>query len=146
MRIGEVSAATGLDVETVRYYEREGLLRAPARESNGYRRYGREHVERLSFIRHCRSLDVGLHDIKRLLDLLDDPSARCDDADRLVEQQLARVHARIDSLQALERQLVELRGRCESPRRAGKCGILAELRLAAYGEACACSSDEVSAR
>ena len=138
MHIGEVSAATGVDVETLRFYERQGLLREPAREANGYRSYAREHVERLAFIRHCRSLDVGLPDIRRLLDLLDDPSANCDDADQLVERQLAKVHARIGSLQALERQLTALRGRCKSPKRAGKCGILAELRHAARGEACAC--------
>lgn len=146
MRIGEVSAATGVDVETVRFYERSGLLREPARDANGYRRYGRDHVERLAFIRHCRSLDVGLPDIKRLLELLDDPSANCDDADQLVEQQLARVRARVNSLQALERQLTALRGRCNSPKRAGKCGILAELRHAAQGEACACHVAEGSAK
>jgi Cd(II)/Pb(II)-responsive transcriptional regulator len=131
MRIGELAAATGVDVETVRYYEREGLLSAPAREANGYRRYGNEHLERLSFIRHCRSLDVGLPEVRRLLALIDAPSANCQDADDLVEQQIARVRARIISLQALERQLRSLRARCKSPRRAGKCGILAELKHAA---------------
>jgi Cd(II)/Pb(II)-responsive transcriptional regulator len=138
MRIGELAALTGVDVETVRYYEREALLSEPARDANGYRRYAAEHVERLSFIRHCRSLDVGLHDVKRLLALIDAPSANCKDADELVEQQLTRVHARIVSLQALERQLRSVRGRCKSPRRAGKCGILAELKHAARCEACSC--------
>lgn len=133
MRIGEVSKATGLDVQTVRFYEREGLLRMPPRESNGYRRYAREHIERLAFIRHCRSLDMRLADIRRLLDLLDDPSAQCADADRLVERQLAMVRARMDSLRALERQLATLQSRCRTPRRAQACGILAELRQAADG-------------
>ncbi len=142
MRIGEVAAATGLDVETLRFYERQGLLSAPARAANGYRSYQRAHVERLAFVRHCRSLDVGLPEIKRLLDLLDEPSANCKDADQLVEQQLTKVRARIGSLQALERQLTALRGRCKSPKRAGKCGILAELRHAARGEACACHASD----
>lgn len=135
MRIGEISSATGVDVETVRFYERKGLLRKPAREPNGYRRYAREHVERLAFIRHCRSLDIGLPDIGRLLDLLDEPSTNCSDADQLIERQLAKVHSRIASLQALERQLGALRRRCRAPKRAGRCGILVELRHAARREA-----------
>lgn len=138
MRIGELAAATGVDVATVRFYEREGLLPAPMREANGYRRYGPAHLERLSFVRHCRSLDVGLVDIRRLLELLDHPGRDCRDADALIEQQLARVHARIVSMQALERQLATLRAQCKAPHRAGKCGILAELQHAARGEACAC--------
>jgi Cd(II)/Pb(II)-responsive transcriptional regulator len=141
MRIGELSAATGVDVETVRFYEREGLLREPLRDANRYRRYGPEHVERLAFIRHCRSLDVGLPDIARLLSLIDHPAANCEDADQLVEQQLARVKARIVSLQVLQRQLTALRGRCKEPKRAAKCGILEELKHAARGEACACHAD-----
>ena len=144
MRIGELSAATGVEVETIRFYEREGLLREPARAANGYRRYGTQHVEQLSFVRHCRSLDVSLPDIARLLSLLDRPAADCRDADQLIEQQLARVKARIVSLQALERQLAALRGRCRAPRRAARCGILEELKHAARGEACAChSADDV---
>lgn len=146
MRIGELAAATGVDVETVRFYEREGLLPKPAREANGYRRYGPRHLERLAFVRHCRSLDVGLPDIGRLLALLDQPSADCRDADELVEQQLARVHARIVSLQALERQLAALRSRCKAPKRAEKCGILEELKHAARGEACACHATQGSGR
>ncbi len=137
MRIGEVASAAGVEIETVRFYERKGLLHEPAREPNGYRRYGREHVERLVFIRHCRSLDIGLPDIRRLLDLLDDPSTDCSDADRLVERQLAKVHSRIGSLQALERQLGALRRRCRAPKRADECGILAELSHAARRQACA---------
>lgn len=144
MRIGELSAATGVDVETVRFYEREGLLPKPVRDANRYRRFGPEHIERLAFIRHCRSLDVGLPDIARLLSLLDHPAANCVDADRLIDQQLTRVKARIGSLQALEWQLTALRGRCQKPRPAAECGILEELKLAASLEACACPKGEVA--
>ena len=68
MRIGELSAATGVDVETIRYYEREKLFAAPVRQANGYRAYGTIHLERLSFIRHCRALEIPLADIRRLLE------------------------------------------------------------------------------
>ncbi len=138
MRIGEIAAATGVNAETVRFYERQGLLPAPARRANGYRTYGPKHLERLSFIRHCRSLDIALADIRRLLELLDRPASMCGDVDELVDRQLERVQARIASLQALERQLATLRSRCKSRRTAAKCGILAELVHAAHGEACVC--------
>src|SRR5687768_12664482 len=58
MRIGELARQAGVDVQTVRYYEREGLLEAPARTGSGYRTYGPQHLERLNFVRHCRSLDL----------------------------------------------------------------------------------------
>jgi len=57
MKIGELARSAGVDVQTVRYYEREGLLDAPSRTPSGYRAYGSQHQERLSFVRHCRSLD-----------------------------------------------------------------------------------------
>ena len=141
MRIGEIAAATGVEVETVRYYEKTGLLPPPKRRRNGYRSYGPAHVERLAFIRHCRSLDVSLADIKRLLSLIDRPVSKCDDADALIDNQLERVRARLDSLLALEKQLVALRAGCTAPRSAKQCGILAELVHAAHREACACHSD-----
>lgn len=138
MRIKALGDATGVDVETIRYYEKTGLLQAPARSHNGYRDYGATHLERLSFIRHCRALDMPLSDIRRLLDFVDDPQRHGDDVDRLVEAQLARVRARLDSMHALERQLVELRSRCQGRHADGACGILDELVAAAHGEACAC--------
>ena len=68
MRIGELSRHSGCDVETIRYYEREGLLDAPQREDNGYRRYGDGHLVQLNFVRHCRSLGMSLADVRRLRD------------------------------------------------------------------------------
>ena len=67
MRIGEIAAQAGCDVQTVRYYEREGLLNAPEREPSGYRCYAQVHLDALRFIRHCRSLDVSLPEVRRLL-------------------------------------------------------------------------------
>lgn len=138
MRIGELSQSVGVDVETIRYYEKTGLLPPPAREPNGYRAYGQAHLERLAFIRHCRALDMSLADVKQLLDLLADPTAECGDVDRLVDGHLARVRARLKSLRALERQLSVLRSQCHAPHVTASCGILQELVAAAHGEACAC--------
>jgi Cd(II)/Pb(II)-responsive transcriptional regulator len=138
MRIKELSQATGVDVETIRFYEKEHLLPAPARSDNGYRDYEEPHLERLSFIRHCRALDMPLSDVKRLLAFVDDPARHCHDVDQLVDEQLSRVRARLQSMHALERQLVQLRLRCKGEHEGGECGILHELVAAAHGEACAC--------
>ena len=105
MSIGELAAAAQVGVETVRYYEREGLLAAPSRTASGYRAYGPQHVERLNFIRHCRSLDMPLADIKRLLELSNDRGVSCDDVNGLVQSHLERVRAKRDALEALEKQL-----------------------------------------
>ncbi len=141
MRIGELAAATGVDAETIRYYERERLLDAPARQANGYRNYGRQQLERLAFIRHCRVLDIPLADIRRLINFLDRPGEDCSDIDRLIEAQLFRVRARLQSMRALEKQLTELRKSCGAPHTTTECGILHELVAAAHGEACICHGE-----
>lgn len=138
MRIGELAQLTGVDVETIRYYEKAGLLPPPAREANSYRVYGVQHIERLAFIRHCRALDMSHAEIKRLLDFIARPEADCGDIDQLIDEQLARVRARLKSMRALEKQLAALRARCGSGHPAAECGILHELVSAAHVEACAC--------
>ena len=138
MRIGELGQAAGVDIETIRYYEKEGLLPEPARNENGYRAYTDTHLERLAFIRHCRALDISLAEIKRLLEFVAHPEADCGDIDRLIDTQLGKVRARLKSLKALEKQLAALKGRCGASNVAGECGILQELVAAAHGEACAC--------
>lgn len=134
MRIGELSQSTGVDIETIRYYEKAGLLPLPEREANGYRYYDQGDLERLAFIRHCRALDMSLADVKRLLDLVADPTAACDDVDHLVDGHLARVRARLKSLRTLERQLSALRSQCNSPHVTASCGILHDLVAAAHGD------------
>jgi Cd(II)/Pb(II)-responsive transcriptional regulator len=129
---------TGVDIQTVRYYEKAGLLPPPTREANGYRAYGAGHLERLAFIRHCRALDMPLADVKRLLEFVARPEADCADVNSLIEAQLARVRARLASMRALERQLSALRAQCDANHAVRECGILDELVSAAHGEACAC--------
>ena len=138
MRIGELARQAGVDVQTVRYYEREGVLDAPARTGSGYRSYGPEHLERLNFVRHCRSLDMPLAEIKRLIALSREKSISCDEVNALVRAHLARVQAKRRSLEELEKQLAALNAQCESGHRVADCGILEELIHAAHGEACAC--------
>ena len=139
MRIGALSQATGVEVETIRFYEKSGLLPAPARSSNGYRSYGQAHLERLAFIRHCRALDMSLADVQLLLDSLSTVDAtKLAVVDGVVDAQLAKVRARLASMKALEQQLVALKGRCDANHAHHACGILEELVAAARGEAHAC--------
>lgn len=145
MRIGELGQATGVDIETIRYYEKTGLLPAPPRSTNGYRTYGPLHLELLAFIRHCRALDISLADVKQLLKFVAHPDADCGDINHLIDAQLARVRARLNSMRALEQQLAALRERCGAGHVAGECGILHELVAAAHGEACACHVEVPSA-
>ena len=137
MQIKELARATGVEVETIRYYEKQGLMPEPARRGNGYRDYEASHLERLSFIRHCRALEMPLADIRRLLVFVDKSDAHCGDVDLLVDDQLARVRARLTSMRALEKQLLQLRALCSGIHK-GPCAILEELVSAAHGEACAC--------
>ena len=141
MRISELASATGVDLETIRYYEKQNLLPAPAREDNGYRSYTAEHLERLSFIRHCRALDIPLADIRRLVAFIQSPIEDCGDINTLIDQQITRVKARLKSMKALEKQLSQLRARCDDRHHGKECGILHELVSAAHGEACACHTD-----
>lgn len=139
MRIKELAEATGVDVDTIRYYEKQGLLPEPARQDNGYRDYASTHLERLAFIRHCRALEMPLADIRRLLGALDAPGEPHPDVDRLVQEQIDKVRARLKSMRALEKQLLLLKascGRCDDE--STDCGIPKELVAAAHGEACAC--------
>ncbi len=138
MRIGELAAQAGVDVQTLRYYEREGLIDAPARTASGYRAYGPAHLECLNFIRHCRSLDMALADIKRLIELSSDRAVSCDEVNGLVHAHLERVRTKRAALEALEAQLATLDAQCASGHRVADCGILEELIHAAHGEACAC--------
>lgn len=141
MKIGELAKRTGCPVETIRYYEREGLLPEPARSEGNYRQYTLAHVERLSFIRHCRSLDMTQEEIRTLLALRDRPEADCGTANRLIDEHLHHVEVRIAELQALREQLRDLGSRCTVAGNSQACGILRELEqpapLSPIAEECA---------
>lgn len=132
MKIGDLAKSTHTQVETIRYYEREGLLPEPARTEGNYRIYDESHIERVSFIRHCRSLDMTLEEIRVLLQFKDSPSDNCNVVNRLLDTHIGHVADRIRELQQLERQLHALSKLCREVRDAGHCGILAELTQVAH--------------
>lgn len=131
MKIGELAARAGCDVQTVRFYEREGILPEPEREASGYRRYGEQHVQRLLFVRHCRSLDMSLGEVWVLLRFMDAPEEGCGEVNQVLDEHIGHVSRRIKELRLLEKQLKELRQRCGDERTADQCGILAGLSEAA---------------
>jgi Cd(II)/Pb(II)-responsive transcriptional regulator len=127
MKIGELAARAHTPVETVRYYEKAGLMPAPVRTEANYRRYDEDHVARLRFIRHCRALDLSLDEIRALLRVRDDPQADCTAANELVHQHLEDVRQRMDELAQLRDQLEALERLCRHGRPSAQCGILEEL-------------------
>lgn len=131
MRIGDLARATGMPVETIRYYERAGLLPAAARSDNNYRVYQPLHLERLAFIRQCRSLDMALDEIRALLALRDGPADDCAEVNGLLDAHIDHVAQRIRELRDLQKDLKALRARCTSPHPIADCGILNELTQAA---------------
>jgi Cd(II)/Pb(II)-responsive transcriptional regulator len=127
MKIGELAAATDTRVETIRFYEREGLLPAPTRSTANYRVYSSAHVERLAFIRNCRNLDMALDEVRELLRFKDAPGKDCANVNDLLEEHIGHVSQRIRELRVLERELRALRARCAKPGHGKDCGILGGL-------------------
>jgi len=125
MKIGALAKAAGTTVETVRYYEKEGLLPEPHRGLNNYRNYGEAHLERLQFIRNCRALDMTQDEIRTILQLADNHDAGCAPINALVDEHIRHVDARISELMQLKAQLTDLRLRCLSAQAdTDHCGIL----------------------
>ena len=124
MKIGEIAEAAQCTVETVRYYEKEGLLPEPGRTASNYRSYGDIHVERLRFIRNCRALDMTQDEIRHLLSLMDRPDGDCSGVNQLLDEHIVHVDARIDELVQLKHGLEALRLRCQSAQPLDECGIL----------------------
>ena len=137
MKIGELATQADCDVQTVRFYEREGLLEEPQREPSGYRRYDGRHLTRLNFIRHCRSLDIPLQEVRRLLEFAAQPTQSCAQVNDLLDGHIALVEQRVRALKALETQLVALRRSCDGDA-SRPCAILESFMVAAEEHACAC--------
>ncbi|MDR1920642.1 MAG: Cd(II)/Pb(II)-responsive transcriptional regulator [Candidatus Adiutrix sp.] len=137
MKIGELARTAGCQVVTIRYYEKEGLLRKPERTESGYRLYGPEDMERLKFIRHCRSHGMALDEIKILMRYRDAPDLNCAGVGSLVDNHIADVEKQIESLLRLRDQLTSLRRKCAQAGAAGSCGILKGLADRSF---CPCSA------
>jgi Cu(I)-responsive transcriptional regulator len=120
--IGELGRLTGTKVETIRYYERIGLLAAPERTAGNYRAYGPEHLNRLSFIRRSRDLGFSIEQVRALLDLSDDRARPCEAIDAIAKEHLTEVDRKIADLRALRRELANMINQC-------RCGTVADCRI-----------------
>jgi Cd(II)/Pb(II)-responsive transcriptional regulator len=131
MKIGELAKIANCTVETIRYYEKEGLMLTPERQENNYRSYNQSHLERLRFIRNCRVLDLNHEEIRELLTLMEPQRGECQSVNDVLDEHLEHVRKRIKELQQLESQLMTLHTFCQRRCDEGKgdemCGILQGL-------------------
>ena len=114
--IGELARRTGVKVPTIRFYEQIGLVDAPPRTNGNQRRYGKQEVARLNFIRHARELGFEIDDIRELLGMTQTPQASCHQADSIARSHLAEVDRRIASLTALRSELSRMVDECHHGR------------------------------
>jgi MerR family mercuric resistance operon transcriptional regulator len=139
---GELARRTGCNLETVRYYEKIGLLPAPPRTPRGYRTYDEAHEHRLRFILRARELGFGIEEIRSLLGLVDGRGFTCAEVREMTLHHLADVRARISDLRKLERTLAETVAACSGAQvpdcpvidtLAGQRGVRADARMLLRG-------------
>ncbi len=127
LSIGQIARRAAVGVETVRYYEREGLLNRPQRKPSGYRVYGDDVVARLRFIRRAKTLGFTLKEIKDLLSLRLDENASCGSIKKRAELKIADIETRIDTLKRMKKALGGLVAACDGRSTVSRCSILEAL-------------------
>jgi len=128
LTIGKVAKLSGVGVETVRFYEREGLIPDPPRRESGYRQYPEETVSRIRFIKRAKELGFSLKEIKELLFLSSDPSATCGDIRKRAKSKIADIDARIQTLRKMKIALSQLTATCSGIGPTTECPILETLK------------------
>jgi len=129
LRTGELAKRGGVNVESLRFYEREGLLPEPPRRPSGYRRYPPDAVSRVRFIKRTQELGFSLREIKELLTLKVDPETTCADLKALTEAKIADVEQKIRDLQAIREALSNLAADCPGEGNTDECPLLDLVRL-----------------
>lgn len=135
MKINELSEQAGIASKTIRYYERIGLLPEAHRSANGYRDYNDRDVERMTFIRRCRELQIPLDELKVLVRLQTDKQAPCAEIDQIIQNQLEKTRRTIQELMHLEESLNELAqcchydtvSECQIVRKLSDCGSQSKI-------------------
>jgi MerR family mercuric resistance operon transcriptional regulator len=126
VQIGKVARATGLSVDTIRFYEKEGLLREPERSEGGFRLYSARDIENLHFIHKAQELGFSLAEIRELLLIQDERTESCTHVRDLIQSRLGAVRGKIDDLKRLERHLTQALRKCEGALGDGKAGAAHE--------------------
>lgn len=122
LTIGQLARETGTKVETIRFYEKSGLLPAPARTEGNYRSYDTAHLNRLSFIRRARDLGFSLDQVRTLLALSDDRDRSCAAVDKIAKEHRDEVERKIADLQSLKNELDRMIDQCG-------CGVVADCHI-----------------
>lgn len=122
LSIGALAKATGTKTETIRYYERIGIMPRPGRTEGNYRSYGRTELNRLSFVRRARDLGFSIDQVRALLDLADDRTRSCGSVDALAREHVTEIDRKIADLSALRRELSALLEQCSR-------GTIADCRI-----------------
>ena len=129
MTIGQVARNSGTSIETIRFYEREGLIEKPPRTESGYRNYQPDVISRLSFIRQAKSLGFSLMEIKELLSLKFSPETNCGDVKSQAEKKIIDIEHKIDSLQRMKLALDKLVTTCPGSGPTSECPILEAMEV-----------------
>jgi len=127
LTIGQVARRAGLGLETVRFYERQGLIKEPPRKESGYRQYEENVVARLRFIKRAKELGFSLKEIKELLALRVDPTTTCGEVRSKAEEKIADIEEKIQTLQRMKKALVKLTAACRGRGPTSDCPILEAL-------------------
>ncbi|WP_375586689.1 MerR family transcriptional regulator [Acinetobacter baumannii] len=124
LSIGQLSKKADVPIDTIRYYEKVGVLDRIQRSENNYRVYTDQTLADLLFIKHCRELDISLSDIKTLKEMKAQPKRACTEVDNLVNKYLIEVSEKIERLLLLKETLIDLKQHCSTDRTVDECGIL----------------------
>ncbi len=129
LTIGKLAKKTDVNIETIRYYERRGLIPKPPRRGSGYRQYPLEAVKRIRFIRRAKELGFSLNEVMELLLLRVDPNTSSSEVKRRGEAKIADIEAKIETLQRMKETLKGLVKRCDGCGTTSECPILEALEL-----------------
>ena len=132
MRTSEVAAQAQVNIETLRYYERRGLLPKPERTKSGYRAYTVDAVRVVRFVKRAQNLGFSLNDAQELLNLAEGGPAPCEEARLLAATRIAGLQQRIDQLVAMRDALTRLIETCDQPRADRHCPILGDTQTGAH--------------
>lgn len=126
--IGELAKKSQVSVDSIRFYEKRGVLKAPKRADNNYRYYDDQALDQLIFIRHCRELGMSLKEIEALQQLLEHPEQQCTLVDQAIEVHLGHINQKIKQFERFKTELQQLRQRCQSSTTIDDCKIVQTLK------------------
>ncbi len=129
LTIGQLAKKAGVNIDTIRYYEKQGLIPKPSRRESGYRQYSEDSVKRILFIKRAKELGFSLKEISELLSLRLGSSTTCGDVKKRADIKIAEIGEKIQTLQRMKTALIKLVKACEENRQAGECPMLEALDM-----------------